>query len=193
MSEPRVPPGPARVRLARAAGLRPRSPWLVPSALCLALAAALPSLGAGLARAMRAGLDGRQHDLEVMVFETGSIGLVGVVVIAVAVIAASGGLGWVRRVKLGRVGEIAGSPGWLGVLVLLALVLALRGVVAGAARSVDASPVGLVALWCEWPRRALTAIGCAGLVAAVIELARGRAELRRALRQTPAEARESRA
>lgn len=193
MSEPRVPPGPARARLARAAGLRPRSPWLVPSALCLGLAAALPTLGASLAAVMRAGLAGQVPDLEVRVFETGSIALVASAGLTVAAVAATGGLGWVGPARLGRVGKVAGSPGWLALVVALALVLALRGVMAGAARAVDASPAGLAALWSAWPRRALAAAGCAGLVAAVVDLLRAQAAIRRALHQTPSEARESRA
>lgn len=192
MPEPRVPPSRARVRLAHRAGLRPSSPWLVPSTLCLGLAAALPELGAGLREGLRAGLVGgdETHGLWAMSFETGSIGLVAAAGLAVAAVAAAGGVGRVRRGRLGRVGEISGPSVALGVAALVALVVILRGVVAGAARAVDASEVGLVALWGAWLQRGLVAVGAIGLVAAIVDLARARAAIRRALRQTPAEARE---
>lgn len=182
------------MRLAHRAGLRPSSPWLVPSSLCLALAAALPELGGALREALRSGLTrGGAGELGAwaMSFETWPIALVGAVGLAVAALAAAGAVGWVSRERLGRVGEISGPSVWLGVAVLAALVVALRGVVAGAARAVDASELGLVALWSAWLGRVLVAVGGIGLVAAIVDLVRARAAIRRALHQTPAEARES--
>lgn len=181
------------MRLAHRAGLRPSSPWLVPSTLCLALAAALPELGGALRAALRAGLSrgsAEELGLQAMSFGTWPIALVGAAALAVAALAAAGSLGWVSRGRLGRVGEISGSSVWLGVAVLAALVVALRGVVAGAARAVDASELGLVSLWSAWLGRVLVAVGGIGLVAAIVDLVRARAAIRRALHQTPAEARE---
>ena len=192
MPDLRVPPSRARVALAHRAGLRPSSPWLVPSALCLALAAALPDAPGGAAPGrLTAALAGADvHGLGAMVFEAWSIVLAAAAGLAVAAVAATGGLGWTRRARLGRVGAVAGPSGWLALAVLVLLALALRGAVAGAARSVDAEAAGLAALWLAWLRRGLVAVGCVGAIAAALDLARAGAAIRRALFQTPDEARE---
>lgn len=193
-----TPPSRARLALAWRVGLRPWSPRLVPALICLALAAALPRhLDARLATALRATWSGRnEHVLNNMVLSTWSIVVVVVTASTLVAAAVGGGLGWVEggRRRLGRVGPV--RPGLasavVGAAVLVALVLALRGVIAGAARGVDASEAGLTTLWVEWARRALLAAGLVSLAAAVIEVVALRAALRRALYQTRAEARECR-
>lgn len=186
-------PSPARVALARRAGLRPRSPWLAPGLVCLGLALVIPrGLGGEPREVLRAAWSGRELDgLVDMALGAWSIGLV--VVVACALASASFGLGWVRRERrLGRVGALARAWGPLAVA-LLAMASAawgLRGAPAGAARAVDASAAGLAAMWIEWLRRGLLAVGAASLVAAALDLWLTRRAIWRALYRTRAEVRE---
>lgn len=192
MSEPQIAPSRARVALAARAGLRPWSPWLVPAALCLVAAAAVPEELPASA-ALRAAWAGDAGGLRDMVFGTWSIVLGGALVVAVAAVAASGGLGWRADAgRLGRVGEIERAllvQALVGAGSLALAAVVLGGVVAGAARAVDASGEGLAVLWLAWLRRGLVAIGLSSLVAAVIDLALGKRAIWRALHQTRAEVR----
>jgi len=168
----------------------------VPALVCLTLAAALPrAVDPRLAEALRSAWSGNEgHVLWDMAFSTWPILLV-VPALALAAAAASGSLGWVEgdRSRLGRVGAVRPGVGMavLGAAVLVALALAVRGVVAGATRGVAASEASLVVLWIEWLRRALLAAGCVTLVAAALELVMMRSALDRALHQSRREAREA--
>lgn len=164
--------------------------------LCLASAGALPpDLGAGLGAALRAAWSGRDaYVLLDMLLKTWPMVVVAIVVMVTSAAAATGSLGWVEggRSRLGRVGRIGSSVG-LGVVaaaVIVALALAIRGVVAGAARGVDASEAGLLALWVEWLRRVLLAAGIVSLIAAALEVVMMRGAIVRALYQTRVEAEE---
>lgn len=192
-----TPPSRARVALAWRVGLRARSPRLVPALLLLALAAAIPqhvepTLASPL-RAAWAGHDG--HALLDMFFGTWPMIAGGLAVLVTLAAAATGSLGWVEggRSRLGRVGAVRPGLGAavVAVGVIVALGLAVRGVLAGAARGVAAGEAALVTLWLEWLRRVLLAAGIVTLVAAVLELMLARGGLRRALYQTRREARES--
>lgn len=78
----------------------------------------------------------------------------------------------------------------LSLIALLGLGLAVRGVVAGAARSVDATSSGILQLWTSWPQRAwaaaLVVLGIVGWV----ELVLSRRRIAAALAQTREQARD---
>lgn len=88
------------------------------------------------------------------------------------------------------VGSGAISLALLSLMALLGLGLAVRGVVAGAARSVDASTGGVLQLWTSWPQRAwasaLVVLGIVGWV----ELVLSRRRIAAALAQTREQARD---
>lgn len=110
-----------------------------------------------------------------------------------AATAISGGLAWVRREpRLGRVGPLDGAwgPALVGALALGVMAWALRGAPAGAARAVDASAAGLLAMWGEWLRRALVTLGCVSLAAAVLDLWLAQRRIWRALHETSSALRE---
>lgn len=191
-----TPPSRARVALAWRVGLRAGSPRLVPALLCLALAAAIPrGVEPALASALRAAWSGRElGGLFDMSLRTWSIMLAAPVVIAAAAAIATGAFGWVEggRARLGRVGATRPGAGAAvaGLAVIVALALAVRGVVAGAARGVAAGESGLVVLWVEWLRRGLLAVGAVTLIAGLVELVMMRGAIHRALHQTRREAEE---
>jgi hypothetical protein len=130
-----------------------------------------------------------------------SLGLtVGSGVVALALL----GLGLVLAVSVGPrararqalgVSPDAGQlPPWIAMLLVAAalslIVIASRGALAGAARSVDASPEALAHAWLAWVRRGLlTLAGVAGCVG-LIERQLSARQLWLALHQTPAQARE---
>lgn len=190
-----IAPGAARVALAHRAGLRARSPWLAPAVLCLGLWAALPeALGEDTRAALRAALAGGDlRGLVDMFFRAWLSVLAGAGALVLAALAVTGSLGWVSAApeseRFGRVRRGVG-PLLLGAAALAVCAAVLRGALAGAARSVDASPAGLSLLWWSWAHRGLGVLGGASLVAAAIDLALARRALWRALHLTPAQARE---
>lgn len=183
-------------RLARAhlAGLRPTSPWLLPGVLCLALAGGLRWLGPELLRGFRA-----QWELGVAGGEVRLVGLgavlrgFGAVALVVLVLAAVGGrLGWVDPGAgrgLGVGSQRSGMRGALGLLVPFVVVVLLASVCAGAARAVDASEAGLLALWWAWVQRLLFAVGCLLVVVGVFDGMLARQRLWRSLHQSAEEVR----
>jgi hypothetical protein len=192
------PPGPGRLRAARAAGLRPRSNWLPLALLALALALLVPEtlddpaawFADQLARAFDpAGIDG----LALPRFGPGFALVIGALV-AVALVRAGPRQGGslvpaidARRARI----PIATRIALTGLGTILALWL-LAPVVAAAARSVDASPASLVSFWLVWLRRTLLVLaGAAGLLAALEWLASAK-QLWLALHLTPEQVRELR-
>lgn len=171
--------------MARRAGLRPRSLWLAPGLLCAGVGLALPS-----ALTLGSWDSPERWDRflsSAWLLPAASLGC------ALAATALSGGLGWVRREpRLGRVGPLDGAwgPALVGALALVVMAWALRGAPAGAARAVDASAAGLLAMWGEWLRRGLVTLGCVSLAAAALDLWLARRRIWRALHETSAEARE---
>lgn len=97
-----------------------------------------------------------------------------------------------RRTQLGAAsaGSGAASLALLSLMALVAMGLAVRGVMAGAARSVDASASGILELWTAWPQRAwaasLVVLGVVGWV----ELVLSRLRLANQLAQTREQARD---
>lgn len=186
-----IAPDPRRLARAQRAGLRPSSPWLTPAALCLGLAAGLRWGGTVMLERWRGvwsqgvnGVDG-VGDLVVTA-------MIGAAVISVGVAALAGSLGWVdTRAREGlAVGEMRGAGrGVLALLVPVLVVFVLAGVCAGAARAVDASEAGLMALWWAWAQRLLIAVGGLLLVAGVVDRALARRRLWIALHRNPDELR----
>jgi len=187
-----IAPDPRRLARAHRAGLRPASPLLLTGALCLALAAALrwggpPLLGAWH-RLWGEGLVGGSlvHGLGGLVAALGWLfgGVAGLVVLVASV---NGGLGWVERgVARGlAVGsQRSGLRGGLMILVPGLALLLLAGVCAGAARAVDASEAGLLALWWGWLLRLLVGVGGLLLLAGGLDRALARRRLWRALHRS---------
>ncbi len=161
----------------------------MPGVLCLALAAALrwgaPSMLAAWREGWRQGLAGATG--------LGGLGaalgwsLVGVVGLVLAVASVNGGLGWVDR-ALGRelaVGaQRSALRGGLMLLVPWLALLVLAGVCAGAARAVDASEAGLMALWWGWTLRLLVGVGGLLVLAGGLDRALARRRLWQALHRS---------
>jgi hypothetical protein len=176
-----IAPDPRRLARAQRAGLRPGSPWLTPAMLCLGLAAGLRWGGpAVLERWRTMWSPGSLDGVGALVVTL----MIGAAVISVGVAALAGSLGWVdARAREGlAVGELrSAGRGALALVVPVLVVLVLAGVVAGAARAVDASEAGLTGLWWAWAQRLLVAVGGLLLVAGVVDRALGRRRLWQAL------------
>ncbi len=174
-----IAPGPGRLRRAWVAGLRPRASWLPVAAAAGLLAVALQDLAARPS----AVFDVRPLTTDSSTWLTTVAGAVvalwivaAAVVMAVAVLTRQlGGISTRERAQLGL--EPARPVAWPRVLLSLALglglTMAMVGVLAGAARSVDASQAGLIALWLGWAVQAATAIavglGTAGLIELLLD------------------------
>jgi hypothetical protein len=184
-----IAPDPRRLARAHRAGLRPASPLLLPGVMCLALAAGLRWGGPQLLDAWRrlwanglagaAALDGLGGALGWLLG-----GLVGLVVVVASV---NGGLGWVDRAVgrgLGVGAQRSTLRGGLMVLAPWSALLVLAGVCAGAARAVDASEAGLLALWWGWLMRLLVGVGGLLLLAGGLDLALARRRLWQALHRS---------
>lgn len=184
-----IAPDPRRLARAHRAGLRPASPLLLPGVLCLALAAELRWGGPALLEAWRrlwanglAGapmLDGLGAALACL--------LAGVAGLVVVVASVNGGLGWVdpaalRGLEVGP--QRSGRRAGVMVLVPGLALLLLAGVCAGAARAVDASEAGLLALWWGWLLRLLVAVGVLLVLAGGLDRALARRRLWRALHRS---------
>ncbi|HEY0134585.1 MAG TPA: hypothetical protein VGB85_10905 [Nannocystis sp.] len=184
-----IAPDPRRLARAQRAGLRPGSPWLTPAVMCLALAAGLRWGGpAALGRWRAVWMQGTVEGVGAVVVPL----MIGAAVVAVAVAALAGSLGWVdARAREGlAVGELrSAGRGLLALLVPVLVVLVLAGVVAGAARAVDASEAALIGLWWAWAQRLLVGVGGLLLVAGVVDRALGRRRLWLALHRDPDELR----
>jgi hypothetical protein len=190
-----LPPSRKRVREARALGLRPRTDLLRLAALALLLASSLElwplavrwlsdrlaSAFAGLLEFDGPGLAaGAGAGLLVML----GVGLL-VVVLVVSRRPA--------RQALGVGAEATQLPDWIAITLMLValglLLLANHGVLATAARSVDASPEALTHAWLAWVRRGLLALALVAAGVGLIERQLSARQLWRALHQTPAQAR----
>lgn len=187
-----VAPSAARQRRAWRAGRRPRSRWLLSAAACGLLAAGLSAgVEAGPGVSPGAVMPARWlHEVAVWLALGWLLGL------ALAL-----GVG----LSTGQVGPVAGGrerldapaprpPVLLGLLIVLGLGLGLGaelvGVVAGAARAVDASEAGLVALWRGWAAQGLAVLGLGLGLAGLFELVLERRAHRFSLWQTPQQARD---
>lgn len=198
MSARTIAPDRRRLQEASRAGIRRSSVWLARGGLCLALGAALPRLGAALARL--AALDLAAVDATAIGARLRDAGLVLVALLAIAaalrLLAAGvgGGLGPVDRTLARRFTAAEGrrGPALVGLaLVLVGLSVALhRGVVAGAARGVDATAAGLEALWTGWGGAALMTAGGLLVAFGVLELLLDERDRRQALRLSREELRE---
>ncbi len=119
--------------------------------------------------------------------------VVGLAVLSATV--ATGGWGPLDLRERRRFGAVVLRP-WppvalvLGLSVLVATVVVHTGVLAGAARAVDASQKGLSVLWWSWIPRVLWGTGCILIVAGAIELALLRRRRWLVLHQSPREARQ---
>lgn len=191
-----IAPSPSRWRRAWQAGLRPQTRWLWPAAACAGLAAGLdrgsiwwPSV-----------LDVRPGSLTPDAWlEQGAgllgagWGLAGALVLGLALITRR--LGGISGVARRRLRAAPSSPIGLRALGLalaigLGMALALRGVLAGAARAVDAPEAGLVALWRGWAGQGLVAIAVGLGLAALGELVLDRSDRRARLAQSRQQARD---
>lgn len=191
-----LPPSRKRAREARALGLRPRSGHLPLAGLALLLAwllelwpRAVGWLSDQLALGMVGGFEG-----DVAERGLGALFGVGVVLVIVVMIVIMKAPQARARRALGVAPEAEQIPPWIALtLVAVALVLiviASRGALAGAARSVDASPEALAHVWLAWVRRGLLALAVVAAGVGVIERQISARQLWRALHQTPAQARE---
>lgn len=184
-----IAPDPRRLARAHRAGLRPASPLLLTGALCLAAAAALGWGGPALLDAWRRSWAVGVVDASAMAGLVGMFGwlFAGVAGLVVVVASVNGGLGRVDR-GVGRgleVGSLrSGLRGGLLVLVPGLALLLLAGVCAGAARAVDASEAGLLALWWGWSLRLLTGVGVLLLLAGGVDRALARRRLWQALHRS---------
>lgn len=191
-----LPPSRKRVRAAWAVGLRPRSRLLVLGGIALVLASALeltPVVAGWLSHRLVLAFDPGSLTPDRAGLAAGS-GAALLALLGIGVIAAVG-LGPRGRARraLGVAPQAEQLPGWLtATLILLAVATSVainRAVLAGAARSVDASPEALAHAWSAWVRHGLLGLAVAAVSVGVIELLISGRRLWRALHQTPAQAR----
>jgi hypothetical protein len=192
-----IAPGPSRWHRAWQAGLRPWSPWLLPAAACGLLALAVDGSGASTAAAW---LDPRPGAVAPAAW-LGSLverlvmllAATGVAVVGLAVL--SRRLGVVSTLEQRRLRAAPARPAVLARLLLcvcvgMGVVLALEGVLAGAARAVDASESGLHALWLGWAGRAGAALSLGLGLGAAVELWLDHRDRGARLWQSPEQARD---
>lgn len=172
-----IAPGPSRWRRAWAAGLRPWSSWQWPAAACGLVAVLVDESSASEAGAwidLRPGALSPSAWLGSVTLHLATLWLVAfAIVVGLAVL--SQRLGFVSALASQR---LRAAPPRAAVLMRLALcvavgvgvVLALDGVLAGAARAVDASEAGLRSLWLGWLGRAATALALGLGLGAAVEL-----------------------
>lgn len=187
---------PSAFRWSRAwrAGLRPWSGWLWPAAACGLLAVAIDPLretGAPGLDATPGAVTPEAFLGTIAAMLGGLLVLAGFVAVALAL--ASQRLGWISALEQRRLQPAPSDPAAIVRLVLAAvlgvgLVMTLAGVLAGAARSVDASEAGLTLLWLAWAERAATVLAVALGLAAAVELLLDHRERGRRLWQTPQQA-----
>ncbi len=184
-----IAPGPARWRRAWQAGMRPRSRWLWPAVACAVVALALDG---GPPPAETWSLDLRPGGLTperwwpALLDHLGLVWLgAGALVLLVALLGRR--LGVVstparRRLGAASVERSVLGPQVIAVVVAMGLGGALVGVLAGAARSADASEAGLWVLWWGWAAKGFASCAVGLLAAAVAELALDRRQRESALR-----------
>lgn len=168
----------------------------MPGALCLALALGLRWGGPALLRTWSQlwadGLAPRSLSAWAGAGELLAWSLGGAAVVVLAVMGLSGRLAPVDR-SAGRGLAVTAPRSWLrGALALLVPVVAgtlMVAVCAGAARAIDASEAGLLALWWVWLWRVLAGIGGLMVAAGTVDLALARHRLWRALHRSAAELR----
>ncbi|MEM9461814.1 MAG: hypothetical protein AAGF11_47085 [Myxococcota bacterium] len=191
-----IAPSPSRWRRAWQAGLRPKTRWLWPAVACGVLAA-------GLDRGSRQGswgLDVRPGSLTPDAWLEQGAGLLGVgwglagaLVLALAWLTGRlGGISGGARRRLRAAPSSSMGLRALGFAVAsgLGITLALRGVLAGAARAVDASEAGLVALWTSWAGQGLVVVALGLGLVALGELVLDRSDRRERLAQSRQQARD---
>jgi hypothetical protein len=191
-----IAPGPSRWHRAWQAGLRPWSAWLLPATACGLLALAIDGAGARPAAWLdpRPGAVTPAAWLDVLVESlVALLAAVGVVVVGLAVL--SGRLGVISTLEQQRLKAAPARPSVLARLLLcvavgVGVVLALEGVLAGAARGVDASEAGLRTLWLHWAGRAAAALSLGLGLGAAVELWLDRRDRDAQLWQSPEQARD---
>ncbi|MCB9707013.1 MAG: hypothetical protein H6711_34550 [Myxococcales bacterium] len=199
MSERTIAPDDRRLREAAQAGVRRRPRWLARGLLCLALATLLDGLGSelreGLGDALPEALRGGDPGALLERAATLSLAIHGVAALAlVGASALVGGLGPVSSPREPAMIALRDRPTpglWplAGLLVGIALLLH-RGVIAGAARAVDAGPAELLSFWSGWLSAGLTIGGGLLIAGGLAELALDERGRRRALRRSPEELRD---
>lgn len=190
-------PSPSRQRRAWRAGLRPRSQWLLPAAACGLLVLALEGRSGStdaIATALLPGSITAAAWLDTVVgWLLVGWAIAALLVLGVAVLGRR--LGSVSSTERRRLRAASSRPAWLGrAAISLALgagsMLALRGVLAGAARGVDATEASLTALWLGWASRVGAVLAVALALAALLELLLDGSERRDRLRLSPEQARQ---
>ena len=158
------------------AGLRPHSAWLLPAVALGGIAMALDGLRTGGAR-LDALHPGAVEPSGWLAWAGGWLalgwGIAAVVVVVLGLL--SRRLGVISMLDRTRLRAAAATPdtlvrGVVGLLLLLGLGVALHGVLAGAARSVDASEAGLGGLWLGWAVRGCAVVAGVLVLAAVVDL-----------------------
>lgn len=178
-----IAPDRRRLREADRAGMRRRPRWLTRGLVTLALAALLEPTTARLLGALAGG-----HELDALWSDVAPLWITLLVAAAAAVIGAaalSGTFGGVEPHRLERLGAVDEhrTPGlWIvAAIAAAAIFLVDRGVLAGAARAVDASATGLLTLWLGWLGRLLRLGGGILVAAGFAELILDEIGRRRAL------------
>lgn len=200
-----IMPSPARARRGWRAGIRAQSRWLDAAVSTAALGLALGAMPWSLASGFGARWQGAIARPERIPGLLGDVAEAALFVLVVLVLAfgvgrvlsasISGRLGPVERRGLARlgVGPASAQVGpriALAVGAVLAVLWAVRGVVAAAARGVDASPAAAVQLWTTWPHRGWAACVVVLAVFGWGELMLSRRRNRLRLAQTPAQVRD---
>lgn len=200
-------PNPARLRRGWRAGLRARSLWLDTAAglaaVGLVLGAMPWSMASGFGHRWQAAVaDPRHADRLLSEAVWGALALGAALATAyglarVLSAAFAGRVGPVDRGGAARLRAARSTRGGVSLVLLstmavVAAVVGVRGVLAGAARSVDATAAGTLKLWAMWPQRTwavcLVVLGLVGWVELVISRRRNHHRLA----QTPADARDDR-
>lgn len=200
-----VPPSPARIRRAWAAGRRASSTWL-PVGLALLLGAGVlaqwrPMLDEAIAARRTALVHGGEGagDLAIAAASSALVvtGVVAAIVLCALVLAAlvQGRLGPVTRDDDDTLGaRPVRTPVVSGLVLALALLAIVAGdvlaIVVGSARAADASATGLADLWHGATTRLLLALGVAATALGLVEAWWSRRAHLAALALTPAQARD---
>ena len=203
MAEDRpIPPSASRLARAHAAGIRADPRWLSTGIVCLVLAGALASIDPqALAASLQIGgpqIAGHYDDVAVLALTRG-LTLWGTLLAAVLgalllIRLATGSLGAIDSraaegldaAPVAASGAAMAGAAIVGLGVLVAVVI---GVLAAAARGVDASEAGQLQLWSGWAVRLLLAAGATLCPIGLLELSSWRSSRWRALHQSVEQAR----
>lgn len=200
-----IMPSAARLLRGWRAGLRGQSRWLDAAAGLAAVGLVLGAMPWSMASGWGARWQAAMVQPERMgplLFEAGwsaaALGLALCLAFGSARVLSAAFAGRVGAVERGRRAQLRAAPAvsgaaplaLLSLMALLGMGLAVRGVMAGAARSVDATASGTLQLWTMWPQRAwaaaLVVLGILGWV----ELVLSRRRIAGQLAQTPEQARD---